>query len=807
MSTAPSALPRHARPQSATNGADASSDGLVRRLASKVRPELLVLIVVAAALNLINLGINGNANEYYSAAVRSMTESWSNFFFGSFDPAGLQMVDKPPLALWVQAASAKVFGFSTWSFLVPQALMGVATTVLVYDLVRRRFGRAAGFISGLALATTPTAVAVFRHNNPDALLMLCITVALWATVRAFETPNKTRWLVLAGVAVGLGFEAKMAAALMIVPAIVAAWLWVRPLGFVRSIRQMFAFGVTAAVVGLAWPVAVWLTPAGSRPWVSGTSDNSIWSLIFGYNGLGRVLGQDGGPGGGNTGGGPGGGGGAGSMFGGDTGPLRLLNESLGSQGGWLLGIAVGSILVLLIATRLRRADARTGWLIATAGTFAITAFAFSFASGIFHPYYVSALAPFTAALFGAGLATMLGHRAPGTQTLVTTNAPAARETLPASDDLRAGDQPAAPASQPAGAGGLAHAALGETEFPVAPRGGLWRDPVTGEVYDDPADEPTSVKAAAVSKAEVIDDPTTLIRIVGGLSLVAGAVTEWIVLSDATQLSWIKPILIGGTIVAGLALILSSSRKVRVGAVGAAAGLLLVAPTVWAVQTPGHATSGTFPTGGPASAGGMGGPGGGGRGMGGPGGMRGGFGGQPPQGMGQGGFAPPAGGFTPPSGAGTGTTGSTGATGTQSGTGTAARGGMGGPGGAGGGGMFSGDQSGVKDALAYAKANGGGTLVVSGQSGAAPTILSSDADIAGIGGFSGRESEVTIDWFADRVAAGDIRFVLTSSGGLQDSRTGSNTVMDAVAKTCTAVSSVDGLYDCQGQDAALRSAAS
>jgi 4-amino-4-deoxy-L-arabinose transferase-like glycosyltransferase len=395
-------------------------------LADRVRPELLVLVVVAALLNLVNLGINGNANEYYSAAVHSMTQSWSNFFFGAFDAAGLQTVDKPPLAFWVQAASAKVFGFNTWAFLVPQALMGIATTVLVYGLVRRRFGRAAGFVSGLILATTPTAVAVFRHNNPDALLMLCATIALWATVRAFETPNKTRWLVLAGVAVGLGFEAKMAAALFTVPAIVAAWLWVRPLGLGRSIKQIAAFSVAAAATGLAWPIAVWLTPEGSRPWISGTSDNSIWSLIFGYNGLGRVLGQDGGPGG-NTGGGPGGGGG-GSMFGGDTGILRLLNESLGSQGGWFLGLAIGGAVVLLLATRLKRADARTGWLIATAGSFAITAVAFSFASGIFHPYYVSALAPFTAALVGAGLATMVGVR--GVSTVQAGVAPDAAVATP-----------------------------------------------------------------------------------------------------------------------------------------------------------------------------------------------------------------------------------------------------------------------------------------------------------------------------------------------------------------------------------------
>lgn len=796
MSTATSALPGRARTPKAEADVGAASGGAARRLVGKLRPELVVLIVVAAALNLINLGVNGNANEYYSAAVKSMTGSWSNFFFGSFDPAGLQMVDKPPLALWVQAASAKVFGFSTWSFLVPQALMGVATTALVYDLVRRRFGRAAGFASGLALATTPTAVAVFRHNNPDALLMLCITLALWATVRAFEQPSRTRWLVLAGVSVGLAFEAKMAAGLMVVPAIVAAWLWVRPLGLGRSIRQVAAFSASAAVVGLAWPVAVWLTPAGSRPWVSGTSDNSIWSLIFGYNGLGRVLGQDGGPGGGNTGGGPGGG--AGSMFGGDTGPLRLLNEALGSQGGWLLGIAAGSIVVLMLATRLRRADPRTGWLIATAGTFAITAFAFSFASGIFHPYYVSALTPFTAALFGAGLATMAGYRGRVAGPASATRALQPDETMAGKLAAAAGLPAAAVDAETAAFDPSTTALPAIAEFPVAPQGGLWRDPVTAEEQTVGAEELVAEASEPASVAADDTGPSTLVRAAGGLSLIAGAVTSWIVLDDATQLGWLQPVLIAGTIAAALLLLHSSSRRVRIGAVGAAAALLLVAPTVWAVQTPGHATSGTFPTGGPESAAGMGRPGGGGPGGGR--GMRGGFGGQPPQGMpqgaigGQGGFTPPAGGFTPP--------GAQSSAGAQSGTTSGSFGGQGR-----GGGMFSGDQAGVTEALAYAKANGGGTLVVSGQSGAAPTILSADADIAGVGGFSGRESEVSVSWFAERVAAGEIRFVLTSSGGLQDSRTGANTVMGAVAASCKAVSTVDGLYDCQGQDSALRSAGS
>jgi 4-amino-4-deoxy-L-arabinose transferase-like glycosyltransferase len=185
------------------------------------RPELLVLLAVAAGLYLWALSRNGWANTYYSAAVRSMSTSWHSFLYGSFDASGLMTVDKPPLAFWVQALSARVFGFSSWSVLVPQALMGVATVGLTYDLVRRRFGRLAGFAGGLALAVTPVFVAIARYNNPDTLLVLCCVAAVWFVVRGLED-GRTRWLVLAGVCVGLGFEAKMGAALLVVPALAVA---------------------------------------------------------------------------------------------------------------------------------------------------------------------------------------------------------------------------------------------------------------------------------------------------------------------------------------------------------------------------------------------------------------------------------------------------------------------------------------------------------------------------------------------------------------------------------------------------------
>ncbi len=303
------------------------------------RPELAAVMSLAALLNLWALARNGWANDYYSAAVRSMSGSWHDFLFASLDKSGVMTVDKPPLALWVQALSVRVFGYHPLSMLVPQALMGVASVALVYDLVRRRFGRVGGFVAGLALALTPIAVAVSRHNNPDALLVLCCVAALWCTVRAFDSaPGRasTRWLVAAGVCVGLGFETKMLVALVVVPGIVAAWLWMAPAarGRVHALRQLLAGGVAMLLVGGAWPLLVELTPAADRPWISGTSDNRILSLIFEYNGVGRVDGQTGGPGGA----------GGGTMFGGTPGPLRLLNSALGGQAGWLLGFAlVGGI--------------------------------------------------------------------------------------------------------------------------------------------------------------------------------------------------------------------------------------------------------------------------------------------------------------------------------------------------------------------------------------------------------------------------------------------------------------------------------
>jgi 4-amino-4-deoxy-L-arabinose transferase-like glycosyltransferase len=693
--------------------------------ALRARPEFAGVLVIAGALNLWGLSINGWANTYYSAAVRSMTTSWHDFLFISLDKTGLMTVDKPPLALWVQALSARVFGFNSLSLLIPQALMGVAAAGLIYDLTRRRFGRPAGFAAGLALATTPVIVAVSRHNNPDELLVLCCVAALWFTLRALDT-GATKWLVWAGVCVGLGFETKMGVALMVVPGIAAAYLWVAPRGYLTAVRQLLAGGAALAVVGLAWPVLVTLTPAADRPWISGTSDNSIWSLIFSYNGVGRIAGQTGGPGGAA---GPGGGGGGG-LFGGSTGIFRLLQSSLGDQAGWLLGFAVVAGVGLAVSTRLRRRDPRTGWLIAIGGAFGTTAIVFSFASGIFHPYYVSFLAPFVAALIGAGVGLALS----GTR--------------------------------------------------------------TGQIT-------------------------------AALAIAAGAVTEFVVLGTLNgALAWTKPLAIAAVVLGVVTAVIKLSPRVRMGLLAAALAGLFAAPAAWASETLGHATSSTFPAGGPATAGGFGGPGGGPGGFGGRGaGRPGGFGlGGPPGFPGQRGAGLPGAQlrslFARRSG-----TGGPGGPG-----GLAGPRGFGGPGGFGGFGGFGGDSTTLKAATQYAKAHGGGAIGVSSQSSAAAAILSSNADVAGLGGFSGRESSVTAAWIAIEVSNGRLRWVINDGNqdfkAQGDTRTGSQTAMSVVTQVCPAVTigatstaskgaAATGtgttstgsvkMYDCRGRAAAILAA--
>jgi 4-amino-4-deoxy-L-arabinose transferase-like glycosyltransferase len=371
----------------------------VRRLAFRPHhmPQAAIL-ALAACLDFWNLTQNGYANTYYAGAVRSMLKSWHNFFFVSFDPGGLVSVDKPPLALWLQALSAKVFGFSSFSILLPEALAGVGAVWLLYLLVTRYFGRVAGLTAALALAVSPVSVSVNRDNNPDALLALLLIASVYFGARAAES-GRLRWLIGSAVLIGLAFNTKMLAAMVVVPGIALAYLlWPRLRWRVRFFHLAVAAVVLVAVSG-AWIAAVDLTPAADRPYVGSTTNNSALSLALDYNGLGRVTGQEGGT---STGGGAG----LGGAFSGSPGVFRLLNDALGDQGGWLLALAiVGGLSALVFA--LRHRDRRRLVLLTVAGIwFAAAAFVFSYSSGIIHTYYLSALAPATCALVGIGLVSL-----------------------------------------------------------------------------------------------------------------------------------------------------------------------------------------------------------------------------------------------------------------------------------------------------------------------------------------------------------------------------------------------------------------
>jgi 4-amino-4-deoxy-L-arabinose transferase-like glycosyltransferase len=431
---------------------------------------LLPIAALSALLNTWALGQNGYANVYYSAGVKAMLRSWHNLFFLAADPGGLISIDKPPLALWLQAASARVFGFSPLSLLLPEALAGVATVVALYLIVRPRWGTLAASASALVLATFPSFVAVSRDNNVDALLILLLTLACGAALRATES-GRLRTLLGSAVLLALAFNTKALAAYLPVPGIAAGYLLCAPGPLRRRAAHLLLAGALCAGLSLAWMVAVDLTPAKQRPFVGSSTNNSELGLTFGYNGLGRARGQRYGPGevvdrevlpevsepltpgGAGASGGRSGGGGAGAArglsargpgddagFGAgvlasltlfrlpdaspDTSPkvaatitegpeafgdppeiLRLFGRGFGDQGSWLLLLALAGVAVVAL-TRPARRDPKLAYLIIFGGFLLSEAVLLSASRGIVHPYYLSALAPGTAALIGAGLAAL-----------------------------------------------------------------------------------------------------------------------------------------------------------------------------------------------------------------------------------------------------------------------------------------------------------------------------------------------------------------------------------------------------------------
>jgi 4-amino-4-deoxy-L-arabinose transferase-like glycosyltransferase len=395
----PPALPASA-PVGATPAA--RPGGRVRSLAARAQPHHLALagvLALSAVLNTNKLAQNGYANIFYSAAVKSMLHSLHNFVFVAFDPGGLVTVDKPPLALWVQALSAKLFGFSPLSQLLPEAIAGVLAVAVLYRVMALRLGAAAGLAGALALAVFPSFVAVSRDTGVDPALILLMVLACGSGLRAAET-GRLRTLVWCGVLIGLAFNAKTLAAYLVVPGIALAYLVCAPASMPRRAGQLLIAGAVMIAVSFSWSAFVDLTPASQRPYVGSSTNNSELGLTFEYNGLGRVGGQVGGPGRVQV--LPGArvpasqvvrasgarptvarGHGAASAgtgarpkaaaatpgeakvqpipFGGPAGPLRLFGVGLGDQGAWILPFSLIGLLglaLLIVADRAPRAPTR-----------------------------------------------------------------------------------------------------------------------------------------------------------------------------------------------------------------------------------------------------------------------------------------------------------------------------------------------------------------------------------------------------------------------------------------------------------------
>jgi 4-amino-4-deoxy-L-arabinose transferase-like glycosyltransferase len=374
------------------------------------RPSLIGLLVGTALLYLINLSSSGWANSFYSAAVQAGTVSWKAFLFGSSDAGNSITVDKPPAFLWPMEISARLFGLSSFTMLLPDALAGIGAVWLLYATVRRVAGPAAGLIAGGALALTPIAVLMFRFNNPEALMVFLFVLAAYATMRALEK-GRLSWLALAGFAVGAAFLTKTLEALLVLPALAIVFLVAAPLPFWRRITHLLWAGLVMVVSGGWWVALVSLWPASDRPFIGGSQDNSEFNLIFGYNGFGRLTGNETGSvgGGGAARTAAGGaartfGGGGGGAFGGGTGWSRLFGSQMGSQIAWLLPAA---LILMVGGFWLTRRTARTDLARAAFGLFGLWlgtgAALFSFSKGIIHPYYTVAIAPAIAALVGLGV--------------------------------------------------------------------------------------------------------------------------------------------------------------------------------------------------------------------------------------------------------------------------------------------------------------------------------------------------------------------------------------------------------------------
>lgn len=385
------------------------------------RIALGIIVVAAIAINFWQLTNIGYGNTYYAAAVRSMLTSWHAFFFNALDPNGFVTIDKPPLGFWFQVVSAKIFGYTGLSLMLPQALAGVLSVIVLYALVARRFGVPAGLIAALVLALTPINVAANRNNIIDSTLVLFLLFAAWSVLRATET-GRLRWLLVTAAMVGLGFNVKMLEAYLAVPAFGLVYLVGAHIALPKRLAHLAVAGVVMLAISLSWAVAVDMTPASQRPYVGSSTANSEIQLAFGYNGVQRLTGN---------------------LFrrsgaatpratstptpaastsaaaqaaargftigeSGNPSPLRLFGTALGGQISWLIPFALLGAVAAIVRRRERRLFPldTTDRAIVLFGMWLITEAAFFSVAGFFHAYYMVTMAPAIAALVGIGAVVM-----------------------------------------------------------------------------------------------------------------------------------------------------------------------------------------------------------------------------------------------------------------------------------------------------------------------------------------------------------------------------------------------------------------
>jgi len=359
-----------------------------------------ILLLATGVIYLYGATRNGMGNSYYAAAIQAATKNFTAWLFGSLDAANFVSVDKPPLATMMMGLSAQIFGFSNFSMMLPSVLAGVGTVYLVYRIIKRYFSFKSGMIAGVVLAITPVVALMSGFNNPDAILMFCLTASGYYFIKALEK-HPLKNLAFSALFSGLAFNTKMLQGLMILPAIYVIYICFAKPNLKKRILHLCFFTILITICSLSWTFLVYFTPETMRPWIGSTNDNNIWSLIFGYNGFGRLLGNS--PG-------NGGGGGGRSGFGGETGIFRMFNSEFGPNIAWFIPLAaIGALTVLIKLRNKERSNIQFSitsfWLI----WLLIHVFIFSMTSGTIHPYYVVVLAPAVAALVGIGLPTIIKH--------------------------------------------------------------------------------------------------------------------------------------------------------------------------------------------------------------------------------------------------------------------------------------------------------------------------------------------------------------------------------------------------------------